>query len=437
MRFIIYLFLILFSVSSYAQQDYAAEQQKLEQKKAAILKEIVNVQNLLSNNKKKERDISAELNAQNKKIELQEGLINNSQKQKKNLANDIYLNTLAANKLKRELKVLQADYAKTVRMSYKSKTDESKVLFILSSESFLQAYKRVQYLKQYANFRKSQGDDLKRKSEELDQINSKLEQQKLKQQKIIDEQVGLRRELEEDRKKQSELMAAVKKDSKLFNNQIKTKQSETRKIDQQIKVLIQKSIEEANRRAREKAEKEAREKAEREAKNNKNKGNTTTTDKKVAEPVKKSTPGKLDMTPEDTALANSFRANRGKLPWPVEKGYISLGYGDQPHPEHPQLTIHNSGVEITTESGAAVRSVYEGEVMNIQVIGGTRAVSIRHGEYITVYQNLSSVSVSIGQKVSTKQRIGTVASSNGKAVLKFVISQNTSINNPQSWLMRK
>lgn len=420
MRALLYIFLLLIGFQMSAQVDYEAEQKKLELKKATLLKEIKEVQNLLSTNKKKERDILAELNAQNRKIKLQQDLINNSQRQKRNLANDIYLNTLAANKLKRELKVLQADYAKTVRMSYKSRSDQSKVLFILSSNSFLQAYKRIQYLKQYARYRKSQGDELQRKTEELAKINANLEIQKNKQQKIIDEQEEQRKVLEEDRKKQSELMAIIKKDSKLYNAQIRKKQQETKKIDQEIKRLIQKSIEEANRRAREKAEREAREKG------------------KTLEPAKKSTPGKLDMTPEDTALANSFRANKGKLPWPVEKGYISLGYGDQPHPDQPQLTIHNSGVEITTEKGAAVRSVFEGEVMNIQIIGNTRAVSIRHGEYITVYQNLSSVSVSVGQKVSTKQKIGTVATSyDGKTILKFVISQNTNINNPQSWLMRK
>ena len=437
MRSLLYIFLLFFGFQMTAQVDYEAEQRKLELKKANLLKEIKEVQSLLSTSKKKERDILSELNAQTKKIQLQENLINNSQKQKRNLSNDIYVNTLAANKLKRELKVLQADYAKTVRMSFKSRSDQSKVLFILSSESFLQAYKRIQYLKQYANFRKSQGDDLQRKSEELAKINANLEVQKNKQQKIIDEQQEQRKVLEVDRQKQNELMALVKKDNKQFNSQIKTKQNETKKIDQEIKRLIQKSIEEANRRAREareKAEREARAKAEREAKA---KGKPVESVKPTVSKPVVSSPGKLDMTPEDTALANSFKANKGRLPWPVEKGNITLGYGDQPHPDYPQLTIHNSGVEITTESGAAVRSVYEGEVMNIQIIGGTRAVSIRHGEYITVYQNLSSVSVSVGQKVSTKQRIGTVASSNGKSVLKFVISQNTSINNPQSWLMRK
>lgn len=420
MRSIIYIFLLLFSISLTAQQDYEAEQRKLEQKKATLLKEIKDVQSLLNINKKKERDVLGELSAQNRKIKLQQDLIANSRRQERNLANDIYVNTLASNKLKRELKVLQADYAKTVRMSYKSRSDQSKILFILSSNSFLQAYKRVQYLKQYANYRKSQGDELNKKTQELAKINADLEIQKQKQQRVIEEHEKQKKVLEEDRKKQNELMSLIKKDSRLYNAQIKKKQQETQKIDREIKRLIQKSIEEANRRAREKAEREAKAKG------------------KTLEPAKKSSSGKLDMTPEDIALANSFKANRGKLPWPVEKGYISLKYGDQPHPEHPNLTIHNSGIEITTESGANVRSVFEGEVLNIQVIGNTRAVTIRHGEYITVYQNLASVTVTTGQKVSTKQKIGTVGVNyEGKPILKFVISQNSSINNPQSWLMRK
>ena len=184
MRRILLLIILFVSVSSFAQEDYQAQQRKLEARKNAILKEIREFQTLLTTNKKQERDILSELNVQNQKIKLQQELIANSQKQYRNLANDIYVNTLAANKLRRELKVLKADYGKTVRTSYKSRSDQSKVLFILSSDNFLQAYKRVQYLKQYANFRKTQGDELQEKTIELEQINVNLEIQKGKQQKI-------------------------------------------------------------------------------------------------------------------------------------------------------------------------------------------------------------------------------------------------------------
>lgn len=418
MQRILFLFILFFSFTHIHAQDYEAQQQKLEQRKAQILKEITEVRSLLNSEKKKERNILNEITAQNKKIKLTTELISNSQKQSKVISNDIYVNTLATNKLNRELKILKEDYAKTIVKTYKSRSEQSRILFVLSSNSFLQAYKRMQYMKQYAKFRKTQGDEIREKTEKLIELNNKLEIQKKKQQTIIAEQETNRKSLEEDRKEQNVLMGLVKKDQKKYNDQIRKKQEETKKIDREIKAVIQKAIEEANRKAREKAEREA-----------KAKGQT------VTKSTTSTSSSKFELTPEEKTLANSFRANQGRLPWPVEKGYISLKYGDQPHPVHSSLTIHNSGVEITTEKGASVRSVYEGEVMNIQIIGGTRAVFVRHGEYITVYQNLSSVSVSKGQKVSTKQKIGTVATNTeGVAILKFVLTQNSTYNNPQSWL---
>ncbi|WKW45885.1 peptidoglycan DD-metalloendopeptidase family protein [Myroides sp. JBRI-B21084] len=427
---ILSIIFLLLSFNSFAQQDYEAQQRKLEERKAAILKEIKEFQTLLKTNKKQERNILAELNEQNKKIKLQSQLINNSQKQIRNLSNDIYVNTLAANKLRRELVVLKEDYAKTIVKSYKARSEQNRIMFILSSNNFLQAYKRMQYIKQYAKYRKSQGDEIRAKFEELDRISNHLESQKNKQKVVANEQENQRKELEGERNKQSELMALVKKDSKKFADQIRKKQQETKKIDQQIKAIIKKIIEEENRKRR---EEEARRKREEEARNAK--AGTKTTNKPTV--TKASTVGRFDMTPEEKALATSFSNNRGRLPWPVEKGYISARYGTVKHPEY-DIEYENHGIEISTEKGAAVRSVFEGEVSQIQLIGNSRTVFIRHGEYISVYQNLASVSVSKGQKVSTKQKIGTVGTNfEGVAVLKFLITKNSDYNNPQSWLSAK
>ena len=136
-------------------------------------------------------------------------------------------------------------------------------------------------------------------------------------------------------------------------------------------------------------------------------------------------------------VANNFKANRGRLPWPVEKGAVTLPFGDQPHPVYKSLVVHNSGVEISTENGAQARAVFSGEVANVIVISPVnKAVMIQHGDYFTVYQNLSSVSVSKGDKVSTKQSLGKIRTNGetGKTVLKFMILQNTTYNNPASWL---
>lgn len=424
-RILLILVTFFISISSYSQ-DYEEQQRKLENRKAQILKEIKEVQTLLNSEKKKERNIFNEISNQNKKIKLSTELIKNSQKQNRVLSDDIYTATLQSNKLKRELKVLQADYAKTIVKSYKTRSEQSRILFILSSDNFLQAYKRMQYMKQYANFRKTQGDEIKEKTIELQELTKRLEIQKVKQQAILAEQEKERKVLEDDKKIQNQLLAEVKKDQKKYDKQIRDKQAESKKIDREIKAVIQKAIAEANRKAKEKAEKErlAKEKA---------------TGKKET-PAKTSTVSstKFDLTPEEKTLSNSFKTNRGRLPWPVEKGFISMKYGDQPLPGMPNVTVHNSGVEITTESGSSVRAVFEGEVFKIQTIGNIKLVYIRHGEYVSIYQNLSSISVSDGQKVSTKQKIGTISNNHeGKAVLKFVISQNDTFMNPESWISTK
>lgn len=405
--------LLLFSMTLQAQEDYEAQQRKLENQKASLIKEIKQFQSLLSSEKSKERDILSEITESNRKISLTNQLISTYKKELRVIADDIYTKTLESNKLKKELAVLKEDYAKTIRTSYKSRSEQSKILFVLSSDSFLQAYKRMQYIKQYAKYRKSQGEEIKQKSAELAKIMQKLEVQKQKQQAALAEQQQVINELQQEKNKQSELMSLVRKDQKKYTAQINKKQEESRRIDRQIKVLIQKAIEEANRKAREKEGTSGAEK-------------TTVSS------------SKFSLTPEEEALASTFKNNRGRLPWPVTKGYISGKYGSQPHPSVPNITIENHGVDISTEANASVRAVFEGEVTEIQVLAGTRVVFVRHGDYISVYQNLSSVSVKQGQKVSTKQTIGTVARNReGQSILKFYLTQNNQFQNPQSWLSKK
>jgi murein DD-endopeptidase MepM/ murein hydrolase activator NlpD len=142
------------------------------------------------------------------------------------------------------------------------------------------------------------------------------------------------------------------------------------------------------------------------------------------------------LSAEGKVSSDNFKANKGRLPWPVVKGSVSQYYGDQPHPVHKNLTVHNSGIEITTEAGASARAVFAGEVLQVQVISANnKAVYIQHGDFITVYLNLASVSVSKGQKVSIKQNIGRIhTDASGKAVIKFLVLQNTTTLNPTAWL---
>nr|WP_235890189.1 peptidoglycan DD-metalloendopeptidase family protein [Flavobacterium gawalongense] len=412
-----------------------SQQEKLEERKAQIQKEIRENEKLLQTVKKKEKTAVNVIVIQSNKIKLKEKLINTTERQKKLLGNDMYINQVKINKLKKELEILKADYAEMIVKSYKSRSEESRAMFLLSSENFLQAYKRAQYMKQYTNYRKMQGEEIKSKTGELIVYNGKLDVQKKAKQKLIAENEKERLSLEKERQEQEKLVKSIKKDKNKILAEIKKRQQEARQIDRQINRLIREAIAEANRKAamerameRAKAESKAESKTE-------SKSELKTRAKAIVSSSSVSS-SKIELTAETKLIADNFRANRGKLPWPVEKGFVSLGYGDQAHPVYKTLVIHNSGVEITTDQGSSARAVFGGEVASVIVLSPiNKAVMVQHGDFFTVYQNLSSVSVSKGDKVSIKQSLGRVrTNSEGRTIIKFLILQNTTYNNPQSWL---
>ncbi|KIA87002.1 peptidase M23 [Flavobacterium sp. AED] len=411
------------------------QQEKLEERKAQIQKEIRENEKLLQTVKKKEKTAVNVIVIQSNKIKLKEKLINTTEKQTKLLGNDMYINQVKINKLKKELVILKEDYAEMIVKSYKSRSEESRAMFLLSSENFLQAYKRAQYMKQYTNYRKMQGEEIKTKTGDLVVYNGKLNVQKTAKQKLIAENEKERLSLEKERQEQEKLVKSIKKDKSKILAEIKKKQQESRQIDKQIDRLIRQAIAEANRKA---AMERAMEKAKAESKadaKTETKAEIKTRAKEIAATSSVSS-SKIELTAETKLIADNFRANRGKLPWPVEKGFVSLGYGDQAHPVYKTLVIHNSGVEITTDAGASARAVFGGEVTSVIVLSPiNKAVMVQHGDFFTVYQNLSSVFVNKGDKVSTKQSLGKVrTNSEGKTIIKFLILQNTTYNNPQSWL---
>jgi len=406
-----------------------SQQEKLEERKAQIQQEIRDNEKMLQTVKKKEKSAVNVFLIQANKIKLKEKLINTTAKQEKLLSNDMYINQVKVNKLKKELDILKKDYAKMILKSYKSRSEQSRAMFILSSESFLQAYKRAQYLKQYTNFRKNQGLEIQSKTAQLVDYNARLDGQRTVKKKIIAENEKEKKSLEVEKQEQQKLVNSIKKDKNKIIADTKAKQQESKRIDAKIKQLIREQIRLANLKAAEERRKKIEE--------DKQKGIVT---KETDEPIRVVSSDRIALTPEGKILAADFKANRGKLPWPVEKGFISLGYGDQPHPLYPSLTVHNSGVEITTESGATARAVFEGEVSKVIILSPVnRAVFIQHGDYFTVYQNLSQVFVEQGDKVKIKQSIGKVRTSGdtGKTIIKFLILQNTSNNNPEGWLQNR
>ncbi len=410
--------ILLFALTTSFSWSQPGQQEKLQQRKAQILREIQEKEKLLHDVSSKEKTVTTQLALQTEKIHLKEKLISTTEKQTKLLNNDMYVNQININRLKKELTVLKEDYAEMIVKSYKSRSEQSRAMFLLSSANFLQAYKRAQYMKQYASYRKMQGEEIQQKSQELVGYNEKIGVQKTQKQQLIVENEKEKMTLEKEKQVQQEIAKSIKKDKKQITAEIKKKQQETRNIDNQIEKLLRAAIAAANKKTASAVAK----------------ANPKTT---KATTAATETSTKIILTSEGQLIANNFKANKGRLPWPVEKGFVSLAYGDQPHPVYKTLIVHNSGVEITTDQGANARAVFGGEIISVMVLSPVnKAVIIQHGDYFTVYQNLSSVSVSKGDKVSIKENLGKIRTNGdtGKTVLKFTISQNTTYNNPAGWL---
>lgn len=410
-KFRIYIFIAFSFVSISSVFAQPNKQLELEEKRQTLLQEIKQINSLLFKTQGRKKSILTDVEDLNHRINAREDLIKVTNQQANLLTREINQNGNKISNLKKELAALKKDYAAMINKSYKSKSQQSRLMFLLSAENFLQAYKRVQYMKQYARHRKEQGESIKEKTALLEILNKDLAEQKKKKQVLIDENKLAKQRLTEEKLNQQSLVSSLKKEEGKFSAQIRDKQKEADAIDRQIEALIKAAIAASNKAAA---------------------GTTSTA-------TVKSSSETFALTAEAKALAASFTNNKGKLPWPVEKGVVIKQYGKQQHPQLPNVTTFNSGVEIVTESNAKARAVFNGEVMEIQQLkGANKAVYIQHGSYITVYNNLVNINVKKGDKVTTKQEIGTIFTNptTGKTILKFLIYQNTNRMNPSDWVYK-
>lgn len=422
---IVIITFLLCSSFSWAQ---TSKQQELEAKKEKILNAIAEFNGLLKIEKKKETSVLSEIKEKNSRIRLSEKLISTNETQVQYISNDISKNQSLIKSLTKELEILKADYASMIVKAYKSRSQSSRVMFVLSSQNFYQAYKRIQYMKQYAGFRKSQAEEIKIKQQKLNQAIVTLQSKKQEKEKVIAQTAKEKEELEKQKQEKEKLVKIIQKDKKKYTAEIDKKEKEKKEVDRQIKRTIADAIAAANKKAAEKAKAEAK-------KNNTSTKSTTTAVAKTT--TAPTTSSKFILTAEGKVDSDNFKANKGKLPLPVEKGYISSQYGDHPHPIHKNLMSHNNGIEITTESGSSARAVFEGEVTQIQVIQGTnkKIIYVVHGDFFSIYQDLDVVFVKPGDKVSIKQKLGKIHTGfDGKTTMKFFITQNTTYMNPSSWL---
>ncbi|MBP93685.1 MAG: peptidase M23 [Flavobacteriaceae bacterium] len=393
---------LLMSVLGFSQSK---KQQELEERRQALRTEIKQINELLFKDKTKQKSQISLIEDVNYRVNVRKNLIQVTNQQANLLTREINDNQNKITELRDELETLKASYAKMIETSYKSKSEQSRVMFLLSSTNFKQAYKRVQYLNQYANYQKEQGESIKAKTAELQETNTDLLRQKADKQKLIEENRVAQRELEKELVQHRELMASITKNLTNYTAQIKKKQHEADQIDREIEKIIREAIAASNKKA----------------------GKTTTASSGFA------------LTPEAAALAKDFVSNKGKLLWPVEKGVVKVRYGKQPSPLVPSVMIQSTGVRIATEKNAQVRAVFNGEVLRvISSKNGNPTLLIQHGNYITAYSNMAKIYVKKGDKVSTKQPVGEVFTNpaNGETILSFSVFKETKTVNPAEWIYR-
>lgn len=392
---------LLFCLSIGWAQD--SRQEKLRQQRKQLQQEIKQINSLLFSNTKKKKSALNEVEDLAVKINLRQRLIRVTNEEANRLTQQINVNQRSIDRQRKELADLKADYADMIRYSYASKSGQSRLMFLFSSESFLQAYKRFQYLKQYAAFRKKQGVLIAEKTQTLQALNKTLLAQKVRKEALVKENRAVQNSLSEERLEQKELVTALKKRERSLESQIRKKQKQIAAYDIEIQRLIRAAIAASNKAA--------------------GKGKAAV----------------FTLTPEAQLIGKNFTANKGKLPWPVEQGVVTLGFGTQTHPVVKTTKIQSNGVTIATPDNAEVRAVFKGKVMQVFSFKGSNpGVLIQHGNYITSYSNLAAVYVKKGQTIEGKEVIGKVFThpNTGKTELKFSVFQNTTPVNPKGWVYR-
>lgn len=398
------LLIVLLSSSLLVSQNN--KQKALEIQRQELRKEIQKFTELRLKNKTKARSELSLIEDFNYKINALNTLIKVTNQQANLLTREINSNQKQITSLRNELAQLKEAYAAMIVKSYKSKNQQSRIMFLLSSNNFKQAYKRLSYLKQYANYQKEQGQTIKAKTKKLQAVNNTLLQQKKDKQHLVNENKVVQKALEKERAQHNALMQSIQKNISKYDAQIKQKQREAAQIDKAIEDIIKAAIA---------------------------KSRTKTGTSKTANTTE------FSLTAEEKVLASNFIANKGKLPWPVEKGLVTLRYGKQPSPINKYLTINSSGVRIATEKDAQARAIFNGEVSKIlRIKNASIVVMVRHGNYTTAYKNLSKVFVKEGDKVKTKQALGEVFTNpaNGETILSFVVFKDSQTQNPASWIYK-
>ncbi len=426
--------LLFSSITTLLFAQPLTDKTQLEKERQEIQNELKLMQSMYDNVKGKTKLSLKQLNILKKKISLQERYMNSINRELKMIDDDIYLSNLEVYRLQKQVDTLKTQYARTVIYAYKNRSSYDYVNFIFSSTSFNDAIRRVSYLKSYRSYREKQVNTIL----ETQQLIAKRQQQQLgrKQQKSValQSQVKEKNVLDEQRKEKDAVVANLKSQEKDLQKEITAKKKKDRDIKNAIDAIVRREIAKATEEAKRKAAEEKKNSVAVIAPATTPATTGTTSVKTVA----KKTESYLNLNASDVALNNKFELNRGKLPWPVDNGFVSVHFGPYTI-EGTKLRDNNPGVTIATPNvGGAVKAIFDGEVAAIHNYGDGVAVVIRHGKYFTSYSNLSAVNVSKGAEVKTGQVIGKVGEAQdgagGQVDFMLMIEKNNV--NPESWLRR-
>lgn len=384
LRIILYILCLLtLPVAAQNVKDLQKQQRELQQ-------QLEQTAQMLKQTKQNETATENKLNLLNNDIKTRKKLIRNIQGEINALNGE--MGTLRQKRftLQKELEAYKEDYARLVRETHYADMQQSPLLFLLSAKNFQQLIRRAQYMQQFAAYRKEQVKKIESLQSDIDIQNTLLEERKQNRSTALQSQKREQDKLTRDERKQKDMLKSLKKQEKNLLAKQKEQQKKVDALNKQIEEMIAKQV------------------------------RTTTT-----------------LTKEQQLIAGGFEANQGRLPWPVEKGFISGYFGKHQHPVHEHVTINNKGIYLQTVSGADARSIYEGEVSSCAQINGNYAVIVQHGNYRTVYSPLKKIYVKQGDKVKAKQAIGEIVtdtSEDNKTELYFQIYKDRSIINPGLWL---
>ena len=422
LSFIVLFFLALASSPAYAQKTKGKTKKQLQSEITTLQNEISTANQLLKKTTKDKEMTLNEVNLLDKKIKQREKLIKAYNEQIAVLDEEIQTGQSTIKALNSDLSKLQKEYAKMVTFANKNRSHYDRLGFIFASKDFNQAFSRLRYIREFSDARKVKMEQISSTRRQISNAVEASQQAREEQNTLLKDEKTQQAAMKSEKNDLNKQVANLKKKEGNIQQDIKNKQQQAQKLQKAIDDIIAEEI----RKANEEAERKRRE----EEKKNANNGKTTTT---TPAPKEKAMTSK----PAEKTLSTNFVSNKGKLPWPVERGVISSSYGKHASVVSSKVTVTNNGIDIATTEGAKARAVFDGEVTSVtKLTGANTVVIIRHGEYFTVYSNLENVTVKRGDKVKTKQNIGMVHTNKneGKTELHFELLKEQARQNPANWL---